>query len=225
MGKLWIYGDSYAATFEYLPATIWPWTNQVGDTLDFKIINKAMHGSSLDYMMYESFNDSFNFNEDDTCIFVLTQLSRSWQIKKEPGSSYTVNRHYDIDHHADLRKMFLECWIHLMEKRTEHLKLRPLIIPAWDPEIEYRPKNIGWAKGELSKSSFDEIIFPPNTSKEHPDTECRFNHLCIENHTILADMVIDWFLTQKTIDSENLLKEIIPLEQFKTCKIQNGEYL
>ncbi len=214
MSKLWIYGDSYAAPFEYLPENVNPWTIQVAKKLGLESINKAKHGSSIDYMIHTSINDASNFNKDDACIFVLTQINRSWQIAHDPSVSYPSYREYDIDHHAMIRKSNLLCWLHAIENYTNHLKLRPIIIPAWDPEIEYKPKNIGWASGELSKSSLDEIIFPNNKKKEHPDTECRLNHLTLTNHDNLSEMIVNWFLSQNQVDCEKLQKMVIPLEDF-----------
>jgi hypothetical protein len=214
MSKLWIYGDSYAASFNYLPPDVTPWTRQVSEKLNLEYINKGEHGSSLDYMIHESINDAPNFKSEDTCIFVLTQINRSWQIANDPGQSYLSNREYNIDHHAMLRKSNLLCWIHAMENYTNHFKIKPIIIPAWDPEISYRPKNIGWANGELSKASLDEIIFPHNKKKEHPTTECRLNHLSLCNHNKLSEMVYNWFIKQTIVDCENLNKMIIPLSDF-----------
>lgn len=214
MSKLWIYGDSYAASFDYLPPNVTLWTQQVAKKLNLEYVNKAKHGSSLDYMIHESTKDALNFKQSDTCIFVLTQINRSWQIPHDPGQSYSSNRDYDIDHHAMLRKSNLTCWLHAMENYTNHLTLRPLIIPAWDPEIDHKPKNIGWASGELSKASLDEIIFPNNHKKEHPNTECRLNHLTLANHNKLSEMVLNWFTDQINVDCEKLHKMVIPLDDF-----------
>jgi len=214
MGKLWIYGDSYAASFDYLPDGIVPWTQQVANKLGLEPIYKAKHGSSIDFMIYESINDVSNYKEDDTCIFILTEIHRAWLISNDPSSSYPNFREYDIDHHASLRKASLTCWLHAIENYTNHLQIKPIIISAWDPELSFKPTRLGWAKGELSKASLDEIIFSDREEKEHPSTECRYNHLTLPNHEKLSSMVIDWFLYGSEIDCNKLHKMVIPLTDF-----------
>jgi hypothetical protein len=83
MKTLWIFGDSFSTSRD--PKEHTAWSNLLAGKLNVELKIVAEGGSSIGWLMYQSFLMKDNFKEDDYIIFQTSTLARAFLNKTKPG--------------------------------------------------------------------------------------------------------------------------------------------
>jgi len=214
MKNLFIVGDSFSSF--YNGKTQWPlWTDQIGQHFSAAVINASMEGTNQDWqwLHLERFVDQ-SMTPEDQLIVVLTSPMRFWFIEDLPQYSNPA-RATNLDRmieNSDLRssiKGFLgNIWRPGLAMQHQKQRLAqlsywvssrslkpPLIIPAFLNSIQQEDwPYLRCAKGNL----YDDLQQKEFLGAEDrtpldlwAGIECRYNHLCRQNHGVLARAIID----------------------------------
>ena len=83
MNKLWIFGDSFSTGRDANRHI--SWTNLLAEKLGAELKITAKGGTSIGWLMYESFLAKDEFKEDDYIIFQTSTLNRAFLDKTKPS--------------------------------------------------------------------------------------------------------------------------------------------
>lgn len=224
--NLWTFGDSFIECLEPNGS----WISMLASDLNMDHKSFGCCGSSLDYTYFNVRNNCSKFLEDDIIIVVLTQLDRQWIIEDEPEigtlqsyESFLKNDKtklkfivdYFISLNIDILELRLENFLCFLEKKTAHLKIKPIVFSCFD-DVDQVLKNIkkdfnlNIVDGNLAKvsrSEFSKLLVDRGIFVELDDH--RLNHLSQENHTILKSKILDFILDNKLIILDNFKEDII----------------
>lgn len=201
--------------------------------------NYSLIGSSQDWAVRQYLEQLPNFSNNDYVVFIATTPNRYWYFEDMPHlSNWNI---LDFDTAAgEERARAVEYYIKHIQRpqldilqatnrmatiayETRRFRLRkPLIIKGFDqlfgPAENYPDLDI--AQGNLSDIQWDEYI-PAENMKELLEEgtgyfnghDCRYNHLCLSNHKILTQKIIDFFINGKPLDlTQGFEKELISLD-------------
>jgi hypothetical protein len=239
---LYIFGDSFGEKWDGVNT----WTAQLSTALNVELKNYAVGGSSLEYT-YKNFYDlNDTLTADDIVIMVLTDLSRKWLLKNEPGRSSlsmietshkkdttlvnAVQLYYSHFFNLTVERTHLTSFIHAFSHLTNHLKFKPLILVAFDDNDyvqgglnvkDIQKMHPNTAEGSLWKISTNE--FSPkvlNTNKLTNFQDFRPNHLSRINHTTLANKIMKNIQNNLPVD---LTTEFM-MDLYTTYKENHSDY-
>jgi hypothetical protein len=80
---------------------------------------------------------------------------------------------------------------------------KPLMIRAFGMNIQEAETHAGmsWAQGTLFDIQANEFQDPETTTHDYfRGVDCRYNHLSLRNHKIMADKVVDYFENSEALD-------------------------
>jgi hypothetical protein len=212
MPKLYIIGDSYtAAPIDHNSRV---WFNQVADRLGLEIENPSRPGVSLDWCWQQLQAWFYNgvITSEDRLVVVMTHPSRYWFLENMPDLSnpWIVDlNNWCSQEQARAIELYIKHiqrpsldMIQMVNRlgwlayHSQQVGIRPLMIKAFEqelgPGLDYPELN--WAQGSLMtdlqywefenpvEEKFNEYFF---------GMDCRYNHLCLSNHDIMADKVTD----------------------------------
>lgn len=227
MRNIYIAGDSFS--WFYNGKVRWPlWTDQIGQHFDANIINASLNGCSQDWQWQQIKNFvEQGMSTDDQLIVVLTNPMRFWFIEDQPQVSNAA-RATNLDHvvaNSDLRisikKFLANIWrpeLALQHQRQRLSELSywvkerqlnlPLIIPAFMTPID--PAE--WPYLKIANGNlYDDLQLKEFSNTDHQDIldlwkgrECRYNHLCKQNHRVLAEAVINCLESNSQLDLSTL---------------------
>ena len=223
MRNLYIVGDSFSSF--YSGQNAWPlWTDQIGHHFSANVVNASMEGTNQDWQWrhIENFIKQ-EITEEDQLLVVLTSPMRFWFIEDLPQYSNPA-RATNLDkmiessdmrssikgflgniwrpslalQHQNQRLAQLSYWI-----RSKSLRA-PLIIPAFLNFIDQKDwPELLIAKGNLY-DDLQTVEFQGAEDQTPLDLwagiECRYNHLCKQNHRVLADAVIHSLESNQQLD-------------------------
>lgn len=222
MKTLWIFGDSFSTGRN--PKEHIAWSNLLADKLNAELRTIAEGGSSIGWLMYQSFLMKDQFKEDDYIIFQTSTLVRAFLNKSKPGMtefwkdcpywralSKTEKEGYSFYimnmHDEEILKQHLQSWIWGMAHYTQHLKHKPIISRGWDIGTIDIPAGWLLSDGYLLNSSLDEF----NKTREEGikwmlevGGDPRANHLSEINHYILVDMYYEGLINNVAPNFNNL---------------------
>ena len=243
---LYIFGDSFSIPHAHMKEVFGPdktevtylpleksWTTIVSDAIsNDPHTNYAILGCSNDYIYQQLREKELLFKSGDRVIIQLTNLYREWFFENKPymaiqlatmitpGVDVTEEQYQAIEmykRHLYFEgrniihyNMFFDSLVHKVKMYGEH-KIRCLILPGFD--------NVPGVKGNLCEASGTEFNNEKTAIAYYDKTgDLRFNHFSEVNHKILADKIIEFFKTGKTVDLTTGFKTgIYTKETLKTC--------
>jgi hypothetical protein len=188
----------------------------------------GLPGSSQDWALEQFVLSGQLIDKDDWVIFVATSPSRYWYFKDKPSLSNWHILDFDeactreqskavelyIKHIQRLELDVLQCAsrMGLIAYETHRLDRRPVIvIPVSSmtagPADRYTV-DIKWALGDLSTVQFNEYSNPAEAARRSRESvpgyfegvDCRYNHLCLRNHDVLAEKIFQAFINDSKLD-------------------------
>lgn len=246
--------------------------NHVNEPVELRVV--GLPGSSQDWALEQFLLSEKDISSRDWVVFIATSPSRYWYFKELPSLSNWNILDFDevctrdqgkavelyIKHIQRLELDVLQCAsrIGLIAYETHRLGRQPvLIVPVSQmtagPADRYT-KDIKWCSGDLSKVQFDEYSNPTEALRRSQDNipgyfegvDCRYNHLCLRNHDVLAEKLfralahgepvnltqgfhrefvdVDWYKDTDFVEQE-LNQQLVPHYHRMLDKYHNNGYL
>lgn len=225
---LYIFGDSFSVPDAHKHETFGPkglitfmpleknWTRIVSESIigDDNHVNDALLGCSNEYILHTLRNRESSFKSGDRVIVQLTSYYREWFFEDKPGMANFINakfvpgvhvtkeqanalemykRHLYSDHRLLLHYDAILDAITFRTTLYAQQGIRCLILPGFH--------NVAGVEGTMFKTSGSEFDSEETAAIYRAETgDLRYNHFSEVNHKILADKVIDFFNTGKTVD-------------------------
>jgi hypothetical protein len=243
MSTLWVTGDSYS---HINPDEINDkmWSIELSEKLKFRCYNMSMWGISQDWEFKKVLEFKENVKPDDQIVLVLTHPSRYWFFDEFP---YATNIHtYDFEEvvgseKADAVAKFVK-HIQRLDLDTQHLGYRlgwlnnlalirnwrpPIILLGFSqfiPNLENYP-NLVFSIGNLTDNVSNEEISKEFNGTQLSASDPRHNHMCLQNHAILADKLFDTITNSNPLDlTFGFNKNIITDTSFASNDFINQEF-
>lgn len=225
---LYVFGDSFSLPDAHKNEVVGPkglvtfmpleksWTRIVSERLigEDNQVNDAILGCSNEYILHTLRTRESSFKSGDYVIVQLTSYYREWFFEDNPGMANFINakfvpgvhvtkeqanalemykRHLYSDHRLLLHYDAILDAITFRTVLYAQQGIRCLILPGFH--------NVAGVEGTLFKASSSEFDSDETAAKYRAETsDLRFNHFSDVNHKILANKVIDFFNTGKTVD-------------------------
>ena len=212
MRNLFIFGDSFSQNFD----EEWAWTRALGKQLKVdSLYNASAVGVANDWILLQLRKQLVNITKDDVVIVILTAPNRSWLIEKYPEySNYLIAnlddfiskeeaasiKNYVLNIQRDDIDLFrFEHQVAWIKQIQQNAGFDLLVIPGFPLNIDYT--GLIEVVGDLSSSvSSAEFINDCYWDWYSQGIDTRYNHLCKDNHEILADKCVHTLLTNNPLD-------------------------
>ena len=222
MSKLYIIGDSFTAP-PPTDATELVWTMKVARALGAELVNGSRIGASQDYCWAQLTQVMQVITADDYLIVAVTHPSRYWFFEDIP--QLTHSNIIDFDNYcsreqAKAAEMYIR-YIQRPQLDTLHLTLRmsylayhikskglrrPLMIKCFQQDVgesEHYPE-FNWAVGTLTSDVEMMEFNPPSLGEDigkiWNGADVRYNHLCLCNHEIMTNKVVEALSNDTVLD-------------------------
>lgn len=213
MGKLWVFGDSFAAPqSNYInDSNDIPWFRLLADKLDLETVsNRAKNGVDNLYIAHAIMEANQEFQPDDAIIVVLTDPNRFWVFEEYPelANWYSVNDYwkrcerYVSKNQINAAKEFTKHLYTAKHADTIHELTRVMamnchhnsrVLQAFFPIPGVNGSLVEISRMEHIGDTLEEK-FNNSAIQEHNGLgDMRSNHLSIPNHHILADKLYSWY--------------------------------
>jgi len=222
MKTLWIFGDSFSTSRD--PDEHVAWSNLLSNKLNAQVKIIAEGGSSIGWLMYQSFLMKDQFKKDDYVIFQTSTLVRAFLNKNKPGmtefwkdcpywNSLSKREkdgyafHVTNIHDEEILQQQIQLWIWGMAHYTSHLITKPVLSRGWDIGPLEVPEDWTLSQGFLLDASLDEFDKSRDESIDwmlRVGGDPRNNHLSEVNHYILAEMYYDALVNNSVPDFKKL---------------------
>ena len=225
---LYVFGDSFSVPDAHKNEVMGPkglitfmpleknWTRIVSESMigDDNHVNDCALGCSNEYILHTLKTRESSFKSGDRVIVQLTSYYREWFFEDKPGMANFINakfvpgvhvtkeqanalemykRHLYSDHRLLLHYDAILDSITLRTMLYAQQGIRCLILPGFHP--------VTGVQGTMFKTSNSEFDSDETAAIYCAETsDLRYNHFSEVNHKILADKVIDFFNTGKTVD-------------------------
>ena len=221
MRTLHIFGDSFTETYE----DNWIWTKQLATKLKVEALsNHSSIGVSNDWI-FSNVRDAILGNQEkplvkgDVVVVVITSPYRYWFFKDKPqlsnymisnwdefatehdkGITEAIKGYVNYIQRDELDLIRTEFQVGWLKQMRNQIGFDLLILPGFDPIIDYSGMIdvLGDLTGSVSNAEFVSPDDDTNWYKQGIDT--RYNHLCKDNHEILADKCLNSLTTGRTLD-------------------------
>jgi hypothetical protein len=212
-----------------------------------EVVNHSLIGASQDYVWKQLDNILPQITADDYLMIILTSCDRFWYFEKRPEYSNLMSLENiaqvteDQNLQAALITFITQVWRHSLAVQLQNHRLgylsykilkqqlkRPLIIKGFeyviDNELDFPELNFSHhslAKIQLNEFEKFEGEFVGEDillGKEYwHHIDCRYNHMCLSNHTVLGNAVSEGLYNGSTVTlgSDEYHKSIITV---KNCK-------
>ena len=212
MRKLFIFGDSFSQNFD----EEWSWTRALGTKLKVdSLYNASSVGVANDWILLQLRKQLVNITKDDVVVVILTAPNRSWLIEKYPEySNYSVAnldelitkeeassiKNYVLNIQRDDIDLFrFEHQVSWIKQIQQNAGFDLLVIPGFPLNIDYT--GLIEVVGDLGSSvSSAEFMNDSYLDWYSQGIDTRYNHLCKDNHEILADKCVKSLLTKEPLD-------------------------
>jgi len=209
---LYAFGDSFTLNFD----EEWTWIRALGKKLNVNALhNSSAHGVSNDWILLQLRKQLGNITKDDTVIVILTSLQRNWLLEKYPEySNYSVAnldelitkeeassiKNYVLNIQRDDIDLFrFEHQVSWIKQIQQNAGFDLLVIPGFPLNIDYT--GLIEVVGDLGSSvSSAEFMNDSYLDWYSQGIDTRYNHLCKDNHEILADKCVKSLLTKEPLD-------------------------
>jgi hypothetical protein len=225
---LYIFGDSFSVPDAHKNEVMGPkglvtfmpleknWTRIVSESIigDDNHVIDAQLGCSNEYILHTLRERESSFKSGDCVIVQLTSYYREWFFEDKPGMANFINakfvpgvhvtkeqanalemykKHLYSDHRLLLHYDAILDAITFRTALYGQQGIRCLILPGFH--------NVAGVEGTMFKTSSSEFDSEETAAIYRAETsDLRYNHFSEVNHKILADKVIDFFNTGKTVD-------------------------
>jgi hypothetical protein len=194
---------------------------------NIEMINSSLVGSSQDWMLNAYLKVSDDIAPDDYVVLILTSADRYWFFEDLPSLSniniLDAEKHLPKERLAAVEgfvKHIDRPHLHLLQG-TSRLALiayttrlrglrRPLIVPGFDQILEHMAEwpDLAICNGYLTAAQYNEYRQSDKLAKMVADRnvsyfngyDCRYNHLCLTNHDILAEKISQALITNTPAD-------------------------
>lgn len=221
--RLIIVGDSFSvAPMEAEDATE-TWPQQAADRLGLELWNLSQHGVAQDWCFQQlraGFHALDGITDQDRIIVVLTHPNRFWFLEKYPNLSNShilgIDKYVSKEQNRAIQGFMqhiqrpqldtLQMVMRLgwLAGQVARLKLPPpLMIRAFGMNVQEAAAypEMYWSQGTLFDIQTDEFQNPETTTHDYfRGVDCRYNHLSLRNHKIMADKVVDYFKNNVPLD-------------------------
>lgn len=220
---IWFFGDSFSTDHREGPSTEQQWHRVLSQRLGSGYHNFSIPGSSLGYTYYKWHEIRDQIQPGDLAIVTVTQPSRRWLCGDRPAwntnpltladtewfdwdaspreMKVAALQYFKYLYHEHEDKALLYNWLCSID-RVANRGVRVLLLPCFLDTDEII---------KLYKTEFPHIAFAQGYlldvgSKEHVMkyhrvvTDGRLDHLCLPNHSVLADKILDWYEDGKAVD-------------------------
>lgn len=223
MAKLYVVGDSFVST-EHTKDTDRDWISLLANKLGVdEVCNNGVLGGSQDFAIHSMQVFEDQITPDDYVLVVLTHPSRFWFFQDEPS----VCKANHIEHFAgkfgqmrvDAAQLYVQ-YIQREQLDTLHVESRlgwlsynakfrkwrtPLVVYAMDPVVAPQFNyDLIFSKGSLTENISIPEVKDIKTVDDYYAViqylDPRYNHMCLRNHSILADKVYNTFATGAVLD-------------------------
>jgi hypothetical protein len=205
--------------------------------------NASLVGSAQDWMITEYLNVIEEIKPEDYVVIILTSPARYWYFEDIPTLSNWNILDFDsvvskeraravelyIKHiqrpHIDSIALLGRLSIIAYETLTRNLR-KPLLVKGFiqdlGPAENFEQLNI--AQGVLTKIQYDEYqnkeLVEKLADQGQPGyfkgADCRFNHLCLKNHDVLADKFLQGLITGTAPDlTQGFHQDLISADWYK----------
>lgn len=241
---LWCFGDSFVEPGFFDP--IDTWAQQVSNQLNCDICNYGLGATSLEYM-YTKFNNVVNkIQPNDYVIIVLTDPSRKYFFPNHPKISLPSLPNFSYEAITKTEKTALQRYfVHLanpmvykvnlinflyrVDQLSEKNNLKTIVFHAFDntlflknyqfPSLHIVPEYLSMISfNECENRNYDKIIQDIFTY------DPRINHLCMSNHAILADKVVEYIEHDVPIVLDNFISQIVTTSNRSDIAFQRKEF-
>lgn len=193
-----------------------------------ELVNHSLRGASPDWIIRQYLTALAQIDRQDFVIVLFTNPNRFWFYEDQPDLTnpsildFSEHRPREqaqaaISYFRYLQRPELDLqWTYyravVVSHETQRLGLRkPLLIQCFDQSLSAAESfdTVTWAQGTLTALQFAEYRDPElvlgeiqSTGRDpvFRGTDCRYNHLCLKNHTILADRLAAYFLEDRVPD-------------------------
>lgn len=209
MALIHIYGDSYAHDH----GEPWQWFRQLSSLLDQPYTVTACEGIANDWISHYILEHEWHC--DDVPVIIATEPARQWWFEHDPHMTNVASifntdqfREYARENKRQVDSVhvyYAHLWRPELDMTRFHAHtalwctqgVAPVIIPAFDTPIRYdlaRCTVVGSLDDCVSKREFaSEAEMKRAYSSDGRDT--RINHMCRENHTVLAHKICEGITT------------------------------
>lgn len=235
---LYVIGDSFAVPNPLEDSTK-IWTEQVADGLskqlgtEVLLENHSRMGVSQDFC-WEFLQAllEYKITPNDYLIVALTHPSRFWFLDHKPELSNSAI--VDLDDHCSreeakaieyylryiqrprLDLIFMNNRMGYLAYQIQKKKLRrPILMKCFDQDLDQATgwTEMNWAKGvlmdDIQRWEFEEVDIDKDAGFWQ-GLDCRYNHMCLSNHKILADKLTHSLITDTAPDlTEGFVKGLI----------------
>ena len=225
---LYIFGDSFSLPVEHKDEIVGPsglvsfkpleknWTNIVNESLygSINYVNDSMLGCSNEYIFYKLREKESSFKGGDCVIVQLTSFFREWFFEDKPHMANYITSKFrpgvDVTKEENTALEMYKRYLYSEHRVCLHYNaifdaitlrtiwyaergIRCLILPGFH--------NISGVEGNMLEASNSEFDSDETATTYYNKTgDIRFNHFSEVNHKILANKVIDFLNTGKTVD-------------------------
>jgi hypothetical protein len=246
---LYVIGDSFSVPPKYEDSTqTWPalvaagLSEQLGHPV--RLENHSRMGVSQDYCweFLQALLEA-KMTPDDYLIVALTHPSRFWFLDQTPELSNS--NIVDLDEHCSkdeakaieyyiryiqrprLDLIFMNNRMGYLSYQTLKKKLRrPVVIKCFGQDVDQAENwsELNWAKGilmdDVQRWEFEDVDADLDAKFWH-GLDGRYNHLCLSNHKILANKLVNSLITDTACDlTEGFVKGLI-----KNNAMQDDEFV
>lgn len=194
------------------------WINQVAATLsqrhtELDLVNYSQYGVAQDFCWYHLNGMIDTVQPDDYIIVAVTHPNRYWFFQDHPNLS---NHHIlELEKYMDREQRWaIQLFMQYIQRpeldtlhQTNRMKSlayeilkrglrRPLMMNCFPSDISEVEgiEELLWAQGNLySIQSLEFESGDEDSTSYFSGVDCRYNHLCLSNHDIMAKKVIEAF--------------------------------
>jgi len=231
MSRLFVIGDSFSASPKKGDETK-NWCRLLAERLhqetgrDITLINNSLVGTSQEWCWtHLQIWLNYEMTADDYLVICLTHPSRVWFLDHMP--EMTNANIIDLDRWVTKEEAkAIELYIRYIQRpmidlmnvnnrlayvayQTQRRSLRkPLIIKCFDQDLDQAVEfpELLIAQGSLMSDVQYHEFDDPEAERENRfwrGIDCRYNHLCLSNHEILVQKLLDSFVSGQALDLQS----------------------
>ncbi len=224
-------------------------SNHLGHGVQLR--NASLVGSAQDWMISEYLNVLEEIAPQDYVVIILTSPARYWYFEDIPSLSNWNILDFDSVVNKE-RARAVELYIkHIQRPQLDNIALlgrlsviahetltrnlrRPLLVKGFiqdlGPAVNFKQLNI--AQGVLSEIQYAEYqnkdLVERLAEQGQPGyfkgADCRFNHLCLRNHDVLADKFLQGLITDTSPDlTQGFHRDLISVDWYKDSEFCEQE--
>lgn len=228
---LWFFGDSYCIESQYPREEdfLWKydynWMDYISQGLGIDDVRvMSQHGVSNDWIFKNFIDCTSDFQKGDYIVVQFTSSLRKWFFPENPHLSNTLNCS-GYEYPKPVQKAIAGYNQYLRNDQLDNIQytayiyatmlvaqsrpdLKILLLPGFD--------DIPGIKGNLTTNICNyELEDPSKFYDKYEGFDPRLNHMSHDNHKVLADKIVDFFINSTLLDLTTGFSKIILDKQTK----------